>query len=106
MHGQAAARYVVKTTPKQQPTTQHQQQPQHPQKDQKKSSKKKESRRHRTMQRAAVHTSDEQVFNHQPMWQEATSSVNQRSSEAPSVPWQLTQLDEMQVPAFSYSQYN
>ena len=100
------ARYVVKTTPKQHPTTQHQQQPQHPPKYQKKSSKKKESRKHRTKQRAAVHTLDEQVVNHQPMWQEATSSVNQHPSEASPVPWQLTQLDEMQVPAFSYSQPN
>ena len=95
----------VKSTPKQQLTTQDQNQHQHPQNYQK-SSKKKESRRHRTKQRAVVHTSGEQVVNHQPVWQEVTSSVNQRSSEAPSVQWQLTQLDEMQVPAFSYSQHN
>ena len=67
-------------------------------------SSKKDSRRRRTKQQAAAHHNAEQLVMHQPQWREVASAehVASQMNDSP-VPWQLTHLEEMEVPAFSYT---
>ena len=65
---------------------------------------KKESRRRRTKRYAAAHPPAEQMTPREPQWRDATNTeVMESLPEESHAHRQLTHLDEMQVPAFTYS---
>ena len=66
-----------------------------------------ESRRRHKRQQHVENPESAQEVHRQPRWQEATSGQTQRLEEelkeGAQVPWHLTHLEEMTVPAFSHS---
>ena len=66
-----------------------------------------ESRRRHKRQQYVENPESAQEVHRQPRWQEATSGQTQRLEEelkeGAQVPWHLTHLEEMTVPAFSHS---